>query len=271
MAAAERFSYGVSPESAGLDLLIKQLLPEQWEYALRHTDFHYFHTSLEGLALNVDAFRDTLLELHAAAAQMAASGRFIDWKSSEYRRAQRRATGSILTLGALHSAFIDSSRALRNKTFKDPELFNRTIGRRVAINASKEHALLKDLRNYQLHYSMHQPRVTLRINDRGSQFQLFLEARELLLSGYKWKESSKKSILSYPDGRVDIITVCEAILKNLEKQLEAHKRIIARAKSNERKLYLGYKALRAQGIEDTRDNLPHVLNAKGSWTKRSED
>ncbi len=198
---------------------------------------------------------------------MASAARISWWDSIEYNTAQQQAAGSLLSIGSLHSAFVDASRKLREKQFGKFSRADRAL-KRIYGPVKAEHDFLKDLRNCLLHYGIQKPEVKIFFSENDEKYRFYLRVRLLLDCGYDWKKSTRHFLSQQADGEARILELTRNILRNVEKQVEFHFRCIARASHEEKLNYESYRALRDGVVKRQSENLSRAFQVHGTWQKR---
>ncbi|KHQ54251.1 hypothetical protein OA50_00842 [Mameliella alba] len=86
LAVASFISQNGDPEDPEFRKALTGMMPDQWEYAIRHSKFHEPVQGLNSLDFTVRAMRTTFLRLNSEVGRMMGSFRISGWEGSEYRR-----------------------------------------------------------------------------------------------------------------------------------------------------------------------------------------
>lgn len=268
IAMAQFMSHGGSISATNFRETVEQMTEEEWILALRHSPYHEKHARLEGLELNLEALKNEILNLHSIAGRMASAARISWFDAVDYDTAQRQAAGTLLAIGSLHAAHIDTSRTLREKQFGEKQHIADRAVKRICKPVAAQHDFLKDLRNCVLHYSIPKPHIRLILSERDENYRFYLSAGTLLNCGYKWKNATRQFLSQQEDGEIRILELTRSILRNVEKQVEFLFRCIARASMEEKLNYESYKALRDEVARTQSKNLTRAFQVHGTWRKR---
>jgi hypothetical protein len=262
-------SFGGDPSDANFLKVLDLIWSGDHEYVLRQTAFFPYYSGLEGLNLAATALKDSFFALNAGSAKMSAAAVTSGWSSNDYEQAQRHTAAALLTFCALHSGFIDSSRALREKAFgKNNNPVRKALGKIFAPVAS-EHVFLKDLRNCQLHHRLQPPNLRIQNSEYGETVHLHLDRNALLASGWEWKKPSRDFMRNVPKNEVDLISLSRKVLRNIDKQVEFHFRAISRSRALDRDLFLQYKNAIAHAQAKQSDRMAKAFKLDKHWKKTS--
>jgi hypothetical protein len=268
MAVAEFISQNGSPEDANFKKALLQVSPEQWSYALRQHAFHDTFERLGGLELCAQAFGNAVVDLGSDAGHLAAIALSEGWRSTAYRDARRRSSGRLLAAAALHSNFIDVARGLLSSVSRNPSVARRGL-QRVIGNNEAHHTLLKDLRNFQLHYKIVEPDISLRSDENGRAHRLYLDVTMLLTSGYNWKAGAKSVFVQLKTDELEVAPLLEMIARNLDAQVEFFFRAISRTNSDAFNQYIRYMDVYQEQRAALANGMRHSPPFKARWRNKT--
>lgn len=217
--------------------LSSMLHQEEWEFALRFCPYHHVIAALNNLSWTEAAMDEAYLGLNTALAGLEVSSIGGLAPRDIHERERAKATTSLLMFTALYASYIDGCRRVRALTRLDSRRsYERALHRLLRKNIG-QHAFIKALRNFNLHYYVAKPYVVIRFAEARVS-RLLLDCSDLLYSGYKWNEPARDFLSASP--QVDVIDTAYLALKDVRRVIRFHRKLARTHMRREKNCYDSY-------------------------------
>lgn len=218
---------------------------ERWKFILRFAPYHKVHTALENLNTVHRAMVESCLGLNAALGGMDSAVEFGEHGSISYDRERSLATSCLLNLSALYASYIDVCRRIAEYGHIANETFYRRSISRLIKGKEGQHAFLKDLRNFILHYRLVEPNYKCHIDMKGGRsIVLYLDSHDLLYVGKKWSAPARAFLQK--NDEVDILKCASQVTKDVDRIIQFHDKLMRIRLKEERYSYEFYLKERAK-------------------------
>lgn len=228
-----------------ISCLCSLLTDEEWRYALSFSRYFEAHAIIKNLEIIVEAMDGAMIEIDRSLAAMVNRLVFHSRRNEKVSgQVKNEALVGILNFLTLYSTQMDICRRLRELIGQKENPAWDRASRRILSKSRFEQSLVKDLRNYSMHFELPNPHAKITYTFPGRESNLLISTASMLQSGYKWKSNSK-ALLGASD-ELDVISVFRKAFNDAKRLIDFHARQTSKRMRHHKEIYDFYERIRSR-------------------------